>query len=65
MAAETDAYRKLQEHLNKMPVGFPATASGVEINLLKMIFTPEEARIATYLGYKHRKLERRILEFVV
>jgi hypothetical protein len=40
MVAEAVTYRKLQEHLDKMPVGYPATKSGVEINLLKAIFTP-------------------------
>jgi electron transport complex protein RnfB len=54
MADAADAYRELQEHLNKMPIGYPATQSGVEINLLKTIFTPEEARIATHLDYKHK-----------
>jgi electron transport complex protein RnfB len=54
MANTTDAYRELQEHLNKMPIGFPATQSGVEINLLKTIFTPEEAKIATHLDYRHK-----------
>jgi hypothetical protein len=48
-----DAYRKLQEHLNKMPVGYPATQSGVEIKLLEAIFTPQEATLTTYLDYKH------------
>ena len=58
MATETDAYRNLQEHLDKMPVGFPATESGVEINLLKTIFTPEQAKIATHLDYKHKTLDQ-------
>jgi len=58
MAAENDAYRKLQEHLDKMPVGYPATKSGVEINLLKAVFTPEQARIATHLDYKHKTVDQ-------
>jgi ferredoxin len=58
MAAESDAYRKLQEHLDKMPVGYPATQSGVEINLLKTIFTHEEARVATHLDYKHKTVDQ-------
>jgi Pyruvate/2-oxoacid:ferredoxin oxidoreductase delta subunit len=58
MAEPTYAYRKLQEHLNKMPVGYPATKSGVEINLLKTIFTPAEAKIATHLGYKHKTVDQ-------
>ncbi|MFX0070288.1 MAG: ATP-binding protein [Candidatus Hermodarchaeota archaeon] len=44
-------YRELQEHLDKMPVGFPKTESGVEISLLEKLFTPEEALIATKLKF--------------
>jgi NAD-dependent dihydropyrimidine dehydrogenase PreA subunit len=58
MTAESDAYRKLQEHLDKMPIGYPATQSGVEINLLKVVFTPEEANIATHLDYKHKSIDQ-------
>lgn len=50
-------YRTLQEHLDSMPVGFPATESGVEIRILKRLFTTEEARIATYLRYSHHPSE--------
>jgi Pyruvate/2-oxoacid:ferredoxin oxidoreductase delta subunit len=45
-----DVYRKLQQHLDRMPVGFPATESGVEIRILKHLFTPEEAGIALDLS---------------
>src|ERR1017187_5157758 len=38
-------YRKLQQHLDRMPVGFPATESGVEIRILRQLFTPEEAEL--------------------
>ncbi len=41
-----DVYRELQQHLDGLPVGFPATESGVEIKILKHLFTPEEAEIA-------------------
>ncbi|MHA1927968.1 MAG: 4Fe-4S dicluster domain-containing protein, partial [Candidatus Thorarchaeota archaeon] len=40
-----------QQHLDSMPVGFPATESGVEIRILKQLFTQEEARIATKLRF--------------
>jgi Na+-translocating ferredoxin:NAD+ oxidoreductase subunit B len=43
-------YRELQQDLDRMPVGFPATESGVEIRILKQLFTPSEARIALCLG---------------
>lgn len=58
MASESDVYKRLQKHLDKMPVGYPATKSGVEINLLKSIFTPEQAKIATYLDYKHTTIDQ-------
>ena len=38
-----EAYHKLARVLDTLPNGFPATESGVEINLLKKIFTPEQA----------------------
>ena len=45
-----ELYVRLQKHLDRQAVGFPATKSGVEIRILKHIFTPEEARIATCLS---------------
>lgn len=53
----TDPYRRLQERLDEMPVGYPASESGVEIDLLKNVFTPEQARIAAHLDYKHKTVE--------
>ncbi len=50
-------YVKLQQHLNNQTVGFPATRSGVEIKILKHIFTPEEAAIACCLSYKYEPLQ--------
>jgi len=52
MSESIEVYRDLQKHLDKMPVGFPATKSGVEIDVLKMLFTPQQAKIVTYLDYK-------------
>jgi ferredoxin len=46
-----DIYRKLQKYLDTAPVGYPATKSGVEINLLKQLFTEEEAEIALNLSF--------------
>jgi len=39
--ASESLYRRLQQHLDRMPVGFPATRSGVEIRILERLFTPE------------------------
>jgi len=50
MQTATSQYRKLQQHLDSLPVGFPETESGVEIRILKHLFTPEEAEIAIFLN---------------
>jgi len=50
-------YIKLQKHLNNQAVGFPATKSGVEIKILKHIFTHEEAEIGSFLSYKFEPLK--------
>jgi len=52
MEKSENAYIALQRHLDRQPVGFPATKSGSEIKILKRIFTPQEAEIATCLTYK-------------
>ena len=44
-----DLYRKLAERLDAIPNGFPATESGVEMQLLAKIFTPEEALLASVM----------------
>ena len=43
--------------MDNQAVGFPATRSGVEIKILKHIFTPAEAEIACCLSYKFEPLE--------
>ena len=48
--ASESLYRRLQQHLDRMPVGFPATQSGVEIRILERLFTPDEAEIALELS---------------
>ncbi len=45
----SDVYEKLARHLDQLPSGFPATESGVELRILKRLFTPEEAEIASGL----------------
>jgi len=53
-------YRKLQQHLDTLPIGFPYAKSGSDIKLLKHFFTPIEAQIATQLEYEF-KSEKKIL----
>ena len=43
-------YSKLQEFLDRFPLGFPRTDSGVEIRILRNLFTEEEARVAVLLS---------------
>lgn len=57
MKKNEQAYIDLQRHLDSQAVGFPATKSGSEIRVLKHIFTPLEAEIATCLTYKFEPLE--------
>ena len=40
-----EVYHKLAKVLDTLPNGFPSTDSGVEIKILKKIFTPEEAEL--------------------
>lgn len=40
-----EIYHKLRKFLNNQPGGFPSTESGVEIKILKKLFTPEQAGI--------------------
>ena len=48
--ARKDVYRQLQQHLDRLPQRYPATASGVEIRILERLFTPGEARVALQLS---------------
>jgi ferredoxin len=43
-------FERLAEALDRLPNGFPRTSSNVEIKLLKKIFSPEEALLASQLG---------------
>ena len=47
---EDKLYRELQIHLDKLPIGYPATESGVEIDILRYFFNVEEAKAALCLG---------------
>jgi Pyruvate/2-oxoacid:ferredoxin oxidoreductase delta subunit len=48
--SEDQLYEDLRKSIDKMPVGMPATESGVEIRILKHLFTPHEAKIALNLN---------------
>lgn len=53
----SEVYRKLQTHLDRLPMGFPRTESGVELEILQTLFTPEEAEIACVMGLKPETTE--------
>jgi len=44
-----DIYERLAEHLDNLPGGFPRTESGVEMRILRRLFTPEDANLAVRL----------------
>ena len=50
-----NSYEKLREFLDQFPLGFRKTQSGVEIEILKRLFTEEEAELATFLTIRPEK----------
>jgi electron transport complex protein RnfB len=44
-----DVYERLAQHLDDLPAGFPRTESGVEIRILRRLFTPDDAKLALHL----------------
>jgi electron transport complex protein RnfB len=47
--SRSDIYQRLRKHLDSLPVGFPSTKSGVELRILRRLFTEEEAEMACQL----------------
>lgn len=45
-----DIYKKLAKHLDDLPGGYPSTPSGVELRILKRLFTPQQAELALHLS---------------
>jgi electron transport complex protein RnfB len=42
-------YKKLARHLDNLPAGFPETGNGLELHLLRRLFTPVEAELAAHV----------------
>jgi Na+-translocating ferredoxin:NAD+ oxidoreductase subunit B len=57
MDSEITYYRQLQEHLDKLPIGYPKTSSGVEIRILQLLFTPIEVKVALCLSLGNASVE--------
>ena len=59
MTTEDGIYRKLYKEIDeRMPIGFPTHESGLEIQILKNLFTPEEAAIAINISALPEPLEK-------
>lgn len=48
----TDVYLQLARFVDSLPAGFPSTSSGVELRILRMLFTPEEASLFMHLSMR-------------
>jgi electron transport complex protein RnfB len=46
----SNVYERLRERLDQFPQGFPKTKSGVELEILQHLFTPDEAGLMLHLG---------------
>lgn len=57
MVNHNQIYTRLQKHLDKQALGFPATQSGAELKILQHIFTPQEAEVACCLSYRFESLD--------
>lgn len=44
-----DIYEQLAWFLNELPAGYPRTERGVELRILRKLFTPQEAQLFTHL----------------
>lgn len=47
---KNDVYAKLAAHLDNLPGGYPSTENGVELRILRRLFTPEEAEMTLHLS---------------
>lgn len=50
-------YENLREFMDTLPSGFPKTESGVEIKILKKLFTPEQAELFVKLPREPERIE--------
>jgi electron transport complex protein RnfB len=57
MEETRDVYRELQRSLDKLPISYPATESGVELKILKHMFSPEQALIGSKLSFRPKPLK--------
>jgi electron transport complex protein RnfB len=53
-----DIYERLRGFLDNLPTGFPTTPTGVELRILKKLFTPEEAELTMNLRSEPEELSQ-------
>ena len=53
-----DIYERLRVFLDTLPTGFPATPTGIELRILKKLFTPEEAELTMSLPREPEELPK-------
>ena len=58
MTDEGDVYQRLRKHIDDMPIPYPETRSGVELRILRRLFTPEEAEVALGLSAVPEPVEK-------
>lgn len=56
--SDKNIYRHLQKHLDQMPIGFPPTESGIELKLLKYLFTTQQAEVTLMLSAVYEPISR-------
>jgi electron transport complex protein RnfB len=59
----TDLYERLAQFVDNLPAGFPPTESGVELRILRKLFTPQEAELfmhLTLIGEEPRVVAHRV-----
>ena len=49
MAEHVNVYERLARYLDNLPGGFPRTESGVEMRILRRMFTPEDAEMMQHI----------------
>ena len=48
--AMDEIYAQLAKFLDDLPAGYPPTESGLELRILRKLFTPEEAALFMHLS---------------
>ncbi len=51
-----DVYSRLAKYLDTLPAGFPPTADGLELRILKKLFSEEEASLALHLNILYEEV---------